>query len=493
MGSRIIELMTPFTGSTRKADESDTENGMPLTAANEGCRDLIARLQNAPHSADRQPERGGLRCAVAFGAAFLAVTLGACTVNTPRASSSNAVANTTAPQQLSNVAVASQATETALQRAPTAKTKVALLLPLSKTGQTAEIAKGLKQAGELALFEFRDSGLQLVVKDTAGTPEGATAAADAALAAGAEIIIGPLFASSVKAVSAVTVPRGVPVVAFSNNETVAGNGVYLLSFQARQEVDRAVAHAVGLGKRRFAALIPDTAYGKVLDRAFQQAVARHGGQILVSKTYPPGANGMLETSQELFEKVAGADELGAPVDAVFVPGDQATLPTLGPIVTYTKIDTSRVALIGDGGWDYRGLGRIKAFRGGIYAAPDPRGWTAFSQKYVSTYGSAPPRVASFAYDGVAIAAALASRGSGGERFQASRITAPAGFAGVDGPVRFLANGLSERGLAVLSVTEYGTQVVAPAPSTFAQQVQSTAAVRPRPSTDASPVTSIFQQ
>ena len=57
------------------------------------------------------------------------------------------------------------------------------------------MAKALKQAAELALFDFDNPNVSLIPKDTKGTPEGARAAAESALHDGAELIIGPLFAA----------------------------------------------------------------------------------------------------------------------------------------------------------------------------------------------------------------------------------------------------------------------------------------------------------
>ena len=115
--------------------------------------------------------------------------------------------------------------------------KVALLVPLSAQGHAGLIGKSLKQAAELALFERDNPSLQLIVKDDKGTPEGAKAAAEEAIKGGAKLILGPLFAKSVTAVAPVARQAGVPVIAFSNDRQVAGNGVYLLSFQPAPEVD----------------------------------------------------------------------------------------------------------------------------------------------------------------------------------------------------------------------------------------------------------------
>ena len=89
----------------------------------------------------------------------------------------------------------------------------------------------------MALAEFNSPNVQLLVKDDGGSAQGAQQAAQQALAEGAEIIIGPLFAQSVAAVGQVARGRGVPVIAFSTDVSVASRGVYLLSFLPESDVD----------------------------------------------------------------------------------------------------------------------------------------------------------------------------------------------------------------------------------------------------------------
>ena len=69
-------------------------------------------------------------------------------------------------------------------------------------------------------------------------------------------------------------PRGIPVIAFSTDASVAARGVYLLSFLPESDVNRIVQYAASTGKRSFAALLPDNAYGNVVEGAFKQAVGR---------------------------------------------------------------------------------------------------------------------------------------------------------------------------------------------------------------------------
>ena len=62
--------------------------------------------------------------------------------------------------------------------------------------------------------------------------------------------------------------RGVPVIAFSTDASVATRGVYLLSFLPESDVDRIVDYAVANGKRSFVAMLSEGAYGNVVRRGF---------------------------------------------------------------------------------------------------------------------------------------------------------------------------------------------------------------------------------
>jgi len=345
----------------------------------------------------------------------------------------------------------------------TGTVKVALLLPLTASGSTPAVAKALKQAAELALFDFDNPNVTLVPKDTKGTPEGARLAAESAVQDGAELIIGPLFAQEVSGAAPVARQHGVPMIAFSSDEKVAGGGVYLLSFLAGRDVPRIVSFAMSRGNRNFAELVPQSAYGRIAEAAFARAVSSGGGQAAVRATFPSDdSNAMLGPVRQ----VANAIKSGQSVDALFLPAWREELPSLAPLLASAELSSARVQFIGTGQWDYPNIGGDRALVGGWYPAPDPKGWSSFVQRYSKTYGAAPPRIASLGYDAISLAVSL-SQNAPGQRYTTSQLTRPSGFSGVDGLFRLLLDGTSERGLAILEVREGGPQVIDPAPSSFA--------------------------
>ncbi|MEO1608683.1 MAG: penicillin-binding protein activator [Pseudomonadota bacterium] len=355
------------------------------------------------------------------------------------------------------------------QRKVTAK--VALLLPLGAAGQSAVIAKGMKQAAEMALFESNQPTFQMIVKDTKGTEDGAAAAANAALSEGAELIIGPLFAKSVTAAAVVARRKNIPIIAFSNDERVAGPNVYLLSFQVSQDVQRIISFASAQGKRQFVALVPDNDYGTKIENEFRAVVAAGGGIVVAVERYPEGMGGILGPAHKLIEDIRVAKESGIQIDAFFAPGGPDILTNLGSVIRQEKLDTSQIQMLGTGGWDYPNISRERAFIGGWYPAPDPKSWRLFSEKFSKSFGSAPPRIASLTHNATTIAIRLASMHEKGNRYTTANLTRQGGFVGADGIVRFTAQGLVQRGLAVLEVQKFGPQVISPASQTFLQTTE----------------------
>ena len=325
----------------------------------------------------------------------------------------------------------------------TGKVRVGLVLPLTAEGQGAVVGNSLKNAAEMALAEFPNADLTLLVKDDRGTPEGARAAAQEAISEGAELIIGPLFAPSVQAAAQVARGANRPIIAFSSDTSVASRGVYLLSFPPENDVNRVIAYASQQGRKSFAALVPDTAYGKVVEAAFQQAVASRGARVAVIERFGADPAAMRAAVQRLMPSLQQAD-------ALFVPAAADTIPTLGQLLHEAGYNPAKVKPLGTGVWNDAGVARVPAIQGGWFASPDTAGFNAFAGRYQQRFNSAPTRTATLAYDAVSLSAALA-RTQGSQRFSESVLTNASGFAGADGVFRFRPDGQVERGLAVLEL------------------------------------------
>jgi len=250
----------------------------------------------------------------------------------------------------------------------------------------------------------------------------------------------------------------VPVIAFSTDSTVAGSGVYLLSFLPESEVDRVIRYASQQGKRSFAALIPDNAYGTVVQAAFQQSVAAGGGRVVAMERYPLDRAQMEEAVKRVAVAVRQAD-------SIFIPDGADSVVAATQILSANGVNTRRTQLIGTGLWDDPRIFADPGAQGGWFAAPDPSGFRSFSSRYRARYGQDPLRPATLAYDAVSLVAALVKT-QGPALFSEGVLTNQSGFAGIDGVFRFRPDGTNQRGLAVMRVTTSGPQVISPAPKSF---------------------------
>lgn len=333
---------------------------------------------------------------------------------------------------------------------------VALLLPLGASGNTAAVATALRNAGELAQSEYKGAKIKLVIKDDLGTPEGARNMARNALAEGAQVVLGPLLASSVKAAGEVTRGARKPMIAFSTDQTVGGRGVYLLSFLPDNDVDQIIGFASSRGKTSFAAMIPEGAYGNVVAAAFQEACARRGLRIATLERYNAS------NADQAAKAIAAVT---VPVDALFVPENGDGAASTGAALQAAGIETKKWQLLGTSAWDDPRLTKTPAFQGGWFASPDRNGFAAFAKRYQAKYGEEPPRLASLSYDAVFLVNALLNQ-YGQQAFAESTLLNTDGMIGTDGLFRFKAGGGTERPLSIFQVSSNATTVIQSAKQNF---------------------------
>jgi len=339
--------------------------------------------------------------------------------------------------------------------------KVALLLPL--TGNSAALGESLLQAAQLALFEAPDDNVALVVRDTGDSPTGAAQAAQDAIRDGAKLVLGPLFASSVKAVAPVAQASGVSVVSFSTDLSVAAPGVFVMGIVPSLQVQRVVGYAGRQGLHRVAALLPQSAYGQIVRGALEGAAKRSNIQIVHVDFYDPRAIDASTAVGSLGQYISGGN-----VDALLVPETRDRLHGITGLFGNFGIDPTRVRVLGSTLWDDDpALGSDPMLVGSWFAAPDPGPWQQFRGRFHAAYGTDPPRLATIAYDATLLAAVLAG-GNNGPDFSATALTDAAGFGGVDGIFLFKPDGTVERGLAVMEVHDGFVDVRDPSPTSFDQ-------------------------
>lgn len=345
--------------------------------------------------------------------------------------------------------------------------RVGLLLPL--TGRSAALGKAMQDAATVSLFDRyaqlptqqASVKVDLLPKDTGDTAEQAMAAMNAAIAEGANVIIGPVFGDATSAAAPVAQAKQVNVISLSNDNSRGGRGVFMFGFSPQEQASRVVDYAVGAGKTRIAALVPDTPLGNLVLDSAKKTLERRGMTLVREVKYAPQGTG-IDVAANTLVKTVGAPDF----EALLLPEGGAPLGTILRALSARGINSGTVQLLGTGIWDDAALVRKVPLEGAWLASSMPTNSQLFENRFRSTYNYSPPRIASLAYDAVALAVTI---GTSGRPFDVPTLTGRGGFAGpANGIFRLNPDGHVERGLAVLQVQAGTFKVLSPAPSGFGQ-------------------------
>jgi len=338
--------------------------------------------------------------------------------------------------------------------APTAPTrhKVALLVPLS--GPNVGVGTSLSNAAALALLDTRSNRVNLQVYDTG---PGAAAAAERALAEGARLFLGPLLAEDARAVAPIAQRANVPVISFSNDITVAGNGVYVMGFNPGQSIERVVTYARSQGVQRFAGLIPEGDYGARSAQAFSSAVQRAGGRLVGVQQFGRNPASLRSATVRLNAQ--------AQYDAVLIADNPQIAMSAAPIIRRGTSNGARI--LGTELWrNEDALTRSAPMRGAWFAAAPQNMFSQLTARYRTRFGKTPYRLASLGYDAVLLTVRIARDWRPGRPFPERELRSDEGFSGVDGAFRFGRDGVADRQLEVVQVNAGGFGTVSPAPTGF---------------------------
>lgn len=355
--------------------------------------------------------------------------------------------------------------------AATAKeVRVALLMPL--TGENATLGNALLDAAMLGLFDKYNSmpanqqptKLILLPKDTEGTVKGAAIAANSALQEGARLFIGPLLTEEVKAVTPIAKKAGVPILSLSNNPQVAGNSVHLFGFLADEQVRRVVDQAFQRDLIKIGALVPANEYGQLVANALREAAIRSNHPLVGIEFYPPGGQDVDLEVQKLLR--SGPNGSRPELDALLIAEGGDKLNHIISRLEVFGVSNKNTQLLGTGLWDDAAVLANPKLSGGWFAGAPLVSSSNFDKRYTAQYGQHAPRLASLAYDAVALAVTLSVM-TPDKTFPEALLTNPHGYIGpANGIFRLRDNGLIQRGLGVIEITPKGLRELSPAPRAF---------------------------
>jgi outer membrane PBP1 activator LpoA protein len=178
--------------------------------------------------------------------------------------------------------------------------QIALLLPLS--GSTAAAGRAV-QNGFFGAYFSTLSGLdeqQTVRVYDVAKEGGASAAYSAAVADGAEFVIGPLLRNSVtELANDILVPVPVLTLNYLPDDTLAPPGLYQFALAPEDEARSVADRAIADGYARAVALVPNNDWGRRVLSSFSTEFEALGGTLLDYRSYTPGIQDFSNTIEDL--------------------------------------------------------------------------------------------------------------------------------------------------------------------------------------------------
>ncbi|RVQ69102.1 penicillin-binding protein activator [Croceicoccus ponticola] len=328
--------------------------------------------------------------------------------------------------------------------------RIALLVPLS--GANAGVGQSLANATTMALLDTNTANIRITTYDSATN---AKSAAQRAIADGNRLILGPLLSDDVAAVKAVAGPARVPMISFSNDATVAGDGVYVMGQVPAQSLERSLRYASSQGLKTFGALVPSGEYGRSASEAIMDTARETGIRVMAIESYDRDATSLANAIKRLAAK--------GDYQAIVIADGSRMAVRAGPLIR----DAEKAAkIIGTELWSGdEQIAQSASLRGAWFSALSDGRFKRYSDSYKTRFGASPYRISTLGYDAVLLTIKIARDWRVGDRFPTTPLADAGGFIGLDGAFRF-DKGVVERAFEVREVTSTGVKVLAPAPAKF---------------------------
>ncbi len=355
----------------------------------------------------------------------------------------------------------------------TASTKIAVLLPLS--GKSSGVGTDMQKAAMMAEFDRRNLGAAVVFYDTAGTPEGAEKALEAAERINPSVIVGPVFSAAVEAVK----DEGtfVPVLSFTSDTEVVEDDVYTLALTIPTQVNKIAEYACGQGQKRIAVIGPENKVGEIVMNTLSKAIQRCPNMDMVKVSlYDPATvnfdpviakiapqpidSRRKDLTDEEKELLAKPISEKVEFDSLFVFEDGVKLQQVMSMLSYYDITPNDIPVYGLSSWE--GM-KITELVGGFYPAMPAALSADFNARFRQAFGTKPSALAAYAYDGVSLGIVLGTQGV----LNKQKLLDDNGFSGVNGRFRLNEDGTNLRLLDMRQIkSKYRSVVVEQAQTTM---------------------------
>ena len=305
---------------------------------------------------------------------------------------------------------------------------------------------------------MQNPNIELLYFDTAGGDK-VIEAANSAISSDVDVIIGPLFSDSVKAIKPLFNELDIPILSFSNNIDVAEEGVWVLGYLPEQQIDQLVDFAVARRKQNFGILSSSSQLGNKITKAAVNKLAEYG---LSPRTVMTITNIEDMDQNELLNEIkmfaqyidTEKDPLTLPppvFDTVLIAGDTSFILQVAPILSYYDLGPDRALFIGIDRWNIPKMLNEPSLQNAILTLPTRPADEKFNKVWDSEFKIDSNDLARISFDATALVIATANINS--DASLSERLVGQPGFIGFSGQFKMSKTGLTERIFEIMKISD----------------------------------------
>ena len=335
--------------------------------------------------------------------------------------------------------------------------KIGVLLPLS--GKNSEIGNMILNALELAIFQNKESSIELVIKDTQSESSVSKKSFQQLLERKINFVIGPLYSKTLTSINDQVKNNKINIFALSNNKSLAKKGVWIFGVDPKEQTERVLDYAFEKGLTKTAALLPKNSYGLLLF----ETISNYEKNGIIGPVRIEFYEDNIKSQQNAAKKLAkGFDkyesyikkinslesqdnivvkEVNKPFDNVIIAASGQALTVLSSQLQYNNVDPEKVQFLGTSSWEDTSILNEPALEGGVFAATSQLFQKDIKRIYKNTFEKDMPKVAMIAYD---ILALLIATEKDKKIININHLLNKEGFLGLRGLFRLSKNGTVER-------------------------------------------------
>ncbi len=366
----------------------------------------------------------------------------------------------------------------ATSRLSSPKYYLAALVPQS--GQLAffgdRVLKGIQLAVHTYNLQVPDERVELLVKDTEGSPEKTVAALTELASKDIVAAIGPLLTKEAEALVPSLEKLKVPVI----TPAASGEGIGTISpwlfrnaLTNSIQATAAAQFALGLNLKKFVIIHPDDAYGRDLARLFTRELQRKA-EILATIAYPPDVKDFGPYVRKLMEIDLRSRKVVIPeddqerkklfneympsFDALYLPGHAEKVGLLIPQLAFYNI--KGIATIGSNDWHSPDLieradryAEGAVFIDGFFPESTDPMIKPVIEAYRSAYQEEPDILAAQAYDSTMMVLSLLKGHKNSPRAVRDSLLALKDYPGISGTITFPGNGEAQKKLFIIKIQD----------------------------------------